>query len=542
VSLFQKWRARSDSASQASPENTSPDPAQWHWSDQTSDATLQRMAEVSLPLILNPNRWIHRRVEKIEFIDRQTIRRQVSVDFTLPTNVTPVGRFEGRDVYLAPLFLLKRDHPRPLRLGREPHWWMPWRPEHPPRLPMSLFSDLTFMDERGRRLPLITRRQSTGLANAILYQAAAQATEKPLSDEVTEKIADIAFGNRRLRKDALKDIFVQRKKLDTERLRLRDAAFFAELASMFASHLPIACLLTDGPPGRSIVKLSYIEPLGQEHSASKGKMRRSIGLKSENLAAGINEIGGASSHHIEVVIPNDLQVNYLSLTGKSYTLANRNWHELNDEEKDYSIRQVGTASSGNIYLSEPPLARRMGRISIKMRVKRTGFLIGALVASSIITLVLAVMALMAPDIVRNTNSGTLVAVLLLLPSIVAAFIARPGEHMITSRMLRWARFALVANAALPFLAVLAFLTTRAEDTGSPGIRLGGFVESVLGLMQSQDSPAHGLQGRWGWLAVLSLGFSLLFLAANILPRPHGESHYSPLANDPGSDTSSASGG
>jgi hypothetical protein len=494
------------------------------------------MAEVALPLILNPDRWIHRRVEQIEFIDRRTVRRQISVDFTLPTNVTPVGRFEGRDIYLAPLFLLKRDHPRPLRVGRPHHRWTPWRPEYRERLPMSLFSDLTFVDETGERLPLITRRQSTRLANAVLYLAAAQVIGRPLSKEITDKITDIAFGNRAVRKDALQDIFVRGGGgASPERLSLRAAGWFAELACMFATHLPIVCLLTDGPPGRSITKLSYVEPLGDDYSAAKGRVRRSLGLKSENLAVGVNEIGGAASHHIEVVIPDDLQVNYLSLGGKSYTVANAKWHELKDEEKDYSIRQVGTASSGNIYLSEPTYTRRMGRLSVKMRVKRTGFLVGAFVASGIITLVLAVLALLAPEVIDNVNSDASVAALLLLPSVVAAFIARPGEHMITARMLRWARFALVANAALPFLAVLAFFTTQADDAKSPGINLGGFVEGLLGLIQDQDGPANGLQGRWGWLAVLSLGCTLLFLAANILPRPHGESHYSLLPEDPGSD-------
>ena len=491
------------------------------------------MAEVALPLISQPDRWIHRRVERIEFLDRQTIRRQVSVDFTLPTNVTSVGEFEGRQVYLAPLFLLKRDHPRPLRMGRKWHWWTPGRVKHPPRLPMSLFSDLTFVDETGKHLPLITRRQSTNLAGAMLYQAAVQALGKPLPKSLNRMVMAIALGNTARRKDVLDELFVHPRDQDCE--HLRDTNAFAELACMFASHLPIACLLTEGPPGRSIIKLSYVEPLGDDYSAAKGRIRRSLGLKSENLGIPINEIGGGASHHIEVAIPNDLQVNYVSLTGKSYTLANREWHKLKDEEKDYSIRQVGTASSGNIYLSEPVPARRMGRISIKMRVKRTGFLTGAFVASGVITLVLTVMALMAPEIIRNVNSATAVAALLLLPSLVAAFIARPNEHMLTSRMLRWARFVLVANAALPFLAVLAFFTTRAEDTQSPGIRLGGFIEGVLGLIQTQNSPSNGLQGRWGWLAVLSLGCSFLFLATNILPRPHGESHYLPLPDDPDSD-------
>jgi hypothetical protein len=505
------------------------DPSEWGWADEVPDAAIQQMASVALSLLTDPERWIHRRVEQIEFIDRQTIRRQVSVDFTLPNGLTSVGSFDGRDIYLAPLFLLKRDHPRPVRVGRKKHWWTPQRPSYRRRLPMSLFSDLDFVDDRGRRLPLITREQSVTIANAMLQQAAVQVIGGPVSDATHDLIADIADGSRGRRKKALRDIFLRNRNLPNagERTLLRSSPIFAELACMIATHLPVICLFTEGPPGRSIVKLSYVEPLEIDHSSSKGRIRRSLGVKSENLAVGISEIGAAASHHIEISIPDDLRVNYVSLTGKNYTVANVPWQKLNAESKDYAIRQVGSARAGNLYLTELPHSRRMGRVSIKMRVRRSRFLMGALVASGIITLVLTVLALVAKDILEADQSEALVAALLLLPSVVATYIARPGEHVITARMLRWARFALVGNAALPFIAILVFLTTPAEVSAkNPGVYVGGLANSILGVLQEQDSPVHGLQARWGFLAIASALCTCLFVASNIWPRPHGTSSYS----------------
>ncbi len=503
------------------------DPESWEWPDEITDPIVYQMAEVALPLLLRPERWIHRRVEQIRFIDRQTIHRQVSVDFTLPTNCTPVGNFDGRDVYLAPLFLLRRDHPRPLRIGKEQHWWAPWR-RYPKRLPMSLFSDVTFVDQVGKRLPLITRRQSTRLASVMLQLMAVRMLDKPLSDDLRTDIAGIAIGNRERRKVALESIFRHESKLsEHDRAALRDSDF-AELACMIATHVPVICLFTDGPPGRSIVKLSYVEPLAVDQSIGKGRIRRSMGWKSENLAVGVNEIGAAGSHHIEIAIPDDLRVNYVSLAGKRYTLANVDWSRLQSKEKDCLIRQVGTATSGNVYLSELPFARRMGRVSIKMRVRRSRFLAGALVASIIITGVLAVFATVASHVLANANSDAAVAALLLLPSVVATYIARPGEHLITARMLRWARFALVLNAALPFLAVLIFFTTPDAPSTSSGVNLGGFAKSVFGLFQPQNSPAHGLEARWALLAYISAALTCLFIISNIWPRPHGKSYYAPL--------------
>lgn len=36
-------------------------------------------------LLTNPSRWVHRRVETVRFLDDVTVRRQISVDFSLPT-------------------------------------------------------------------------------------------------------------------------------------------------------------------------------------------------------------------------------------------------------------------------------------------------------------------------------------------------------------------------------------------------------------------------------------------------------------------------
>lgn len=505
---------------------TTQEPAGWEWVDTISDSTVTNMATVTLPLFLEPSRWIHRRVEHVSFLDRQTIRRQVSVDFTLPAGVAPVGSFEDRPVYIAPLFLLTRDHPRPWREGRKWHRWTPKRDKYPKRLPMSLFSNLTLLDEEGRRLPLTTRQQSARLANAMLQNAASEAIDGPLTEDLRAEIAAIAFGTRHDRQKTLEKLLkLPLDDADTDRASLRDA-FFPELACTLATHLPIVCLFTGGAPGRSIIKIAYDEPLDEESLATRGRVWRGIGWKSEYLSVRVNEIGAAASHHIEVEIPDELQVNSVALTGKQYISANRPWGTLKIKEKKYFICQVGSASNGNVYLSELPSERRMGRVSVKMRVRRTRFLMGALVASAIITVVLAVLAKLAPEILETDNSQTSVAALLLLPSIVATYIARPGEHMISARMLRWSRFALIGNAALPFLAILCFLTTPELLLSlRPGVNLGGFMNGLFGIFEPQNSPSHGLTARWGVLAAISALFTALFVISNIWPRPHGISTY-----------------
>ena len=510
------WRRKS-SAGQDS--KTAVDPSLWVWPAELPDQSIRRLAQITLPLLLDPHRWIHRRVERIQFIDRQTIRRQVSVDFTLPNRIAPLQLHDGQKVFAAPLFLLKRDHPRPFRVGKAKPWWTEEPEPYRARMPMSLFSDLTLTDQTGTHQPLITRRESTRLASALVRSTAVQVTGGPLSAEQLRDLSAVALGDRLARKQALQRLLIARP--TPRELTPLGESDAAELICMMATCLPIVCLFKDHPPGRSIFKLSYVATLDDDQAMTKWLIPRSMGWKSENLAVAINEIGAAASHHIEIEVPGDLQVNYVSLTGKRYTRANVPWQALEAKDKDCAIRQVGTASSGNIYLSELPFRRRLGRVSIKMRVRRTGFLMGALVTSIIITSVLLALALFSRQIVNSNSPATPVAALLLLPSLVAAYIARPGEHMITARMLRWARFALVGNAALPFLAVLVYITSAPN----PGHRstIPGVVDGMLGLSLPQEVHFHNLQA---WLAVLtgvSLVFTLLFVSSNIWPRPHGES-------------------
>ena len=40
----------------------------------------------------------------------------------------------------------------------------------------------------------------------------------------------------------------------------------------------------------------------------------------------VSEVGSGDSHHLEVLVPEDLQVNYISLRAKKYFLANEGWN------------------------------------------------------------------------------------------------------------------------------------------------------------------------------------------------------------------------
>jgi hypothetical protein len=502
----------------------------WEWADDLDPTALRRMAQVTLTLFRQPQRWIHRRVESIYFKDAQTAHHQVSVDFTLPAGMPGIGKFEGRDIYIAPLFLLQKNSAKPLRSGKLPRRRYFLFGERLPDLnkrpiPTPACSNLDFTSQDGYRLPVVTHEQSSLLGMTMLLEVAEQALGAPPTGTLRDYISAIP-------QRSIQDLTAPMPESDTsmlswllddpdgqfdERKKLREDKYFPQLAYILASHIIVACLLMGGPPRRSIYKLSF-----ESHVTAnkKGALWRSLGWRSQQYYVPLSEIGASSSYHVEIEVPSELLINTVNLIGKSY----RRFGDLLNREHpaDYLIQQVGSASDGKLYIPQPIAGRRVGLAWVKLRPRRSGFLTGALVASIITTAMLLLAAVKAPDILRDGKSEAGAAGLLLAPTLLAAYIARPGEHIITSKMLRWARFVLVADGILPALAVYFLITTQAENTSGKATRA---------TLDAARKAAKHLENEWMTLAAFSGIFILLFIISNIAPRPYGETIYQPMPSD-----------
>jgi hypothetical protein len=501
------------------------------------------MAEVTLRLLSNPERWIHRRVERIQFKDDERVHHQVSVDFTLPTDVSPIGEFEGKKIYIAPLFLLVKDDPEPLREGRRPlrkFLLVGSRradTEKTP-IPTAPYSNLNFTNQDGRRLALVRRRQSSQLAAMVLLVAAERAAgKKALTPELEEQISEIPNRSWAELNDKSNDRIDKSKKSVLEwlledrvypwdpRRKLREDDGFRELVYVFASHSIVSSLILEGAPRRSIHKLSYDESPSKSLSAGRGRFLRSFGWKSEQYSVPITEIGAAASYHVEIEVPEEIELNETNLVGKRYR-----WYGLlvDENDQDYTIRQVRTVNEGSIYLPEPLRGRRLGLVWVKLRASREGFLSSVLATSVITTALLGLAAYGAPHVLPDRQSESATAALLLVPAIVAALIVRPGEHAITAKMLRGVRIVLVVNALVPALAVF-FLITEPErgkpNAGSLASWLLNRFHSIFGGPKTVEQGGMELRVYWIALATISAVLTVLLAVSYILPLPHGPSVY-----------------
>ena len=504
------------------PQSASPDlGTHWEWADTIDAMVLRRMAQVTRALFAQPERWIHRRVDRVYFKDHEVVHHQVSVDFTLPAGVPPIVKSNGRNIYVAPLFLLAKDARKPPREGRIPRRRFLIYGKRTPDLtkrpiPTAPYSNLDFSDQNGRRLPLMIRRQRGLLAKTLLLEEAERVLEQPVDRELEEAISAIAYNSWPELIAVLEWLLVEPTPPADPRLDLRAHEAFPELAYTLASHSIVVCFF-DGPPGRSIYKLSYDERLNEGFTTSKGRLRRSLGWKSEQYSVPLNEIGASASYHVEIEVPPELLINAVNLFGKRY-----GWFGdklLSQTGRDYSIQQVGTVSEGKIYIPEPLPGRRVGVAWVKLRMRRSGFLIGALMTSIVITAMLTIAAFAVPVVAQENQSESAAAALLLVPALVAVYVARQGEHPITAKMLRWARIALIVDAILPVFAVFLLIATRHTETDPAR------VASDFGLGPfSLGKPSL----VWMVLAGFSAGFVALFTISNIAPKPRGETIYRPM--------------
>jgi hypothetical protein len=489
---------------------------------------LVKAAEVNLRLFAEPEHWIHRRVERIEFRDDTTARHRISLDFSLPPETPSVAQLHRVPVYLAPLFIVAKDHPNPARQAKDGSV-------------LAAYWNLDYDDETGRSLPLSTRKQGSRIAGMMLVirgEDVARRAGKDLSDALRDKLVYIATADSFANPSNLHA--VMRADIDENDVcnDLRSDPLFRELAYAFATHwLVVHAFVCAEPPQRCIVKLAFDEFAHREQGSVEAELRKSLGWKSTIMWTQLPEIGAAGSYHLEISAPPDLEITELGIFGEPYHLGwgglppkkrkMMGWRGLwrRSRRRDTKlnlrrrpprdiatcyIKHLGPLREGQIYLTENP-PRRVGATWVKLRVRRQGIINGALFASAILFLTLVGFAHFADPIVvaiKNGGSSGPITALVLLPTVLAAYLARPGEHALTGRMLRALRVLLAIDGGLPFIAAMLLLKTRAAANG-----------------HAAQVGAHTLSRELYWLAAVSAGLLLAFLASNVWPRAHGGECY-----------------
>jgi hypothetical protein len=452
------------------------------------------VAEVGLAAVLDwlaCHRWIHRRSESMSFENASVGSRTLQIAFTVPSDA-PTFRVDQRKFCCLPVSLLRKQK-------------------------VNLF---TMTDEEGIERPLLTRETRGQVAAEGLVRLAsamlAKSLDRELPADVESDLRTAAAGKpqeaieamRRFKQDApVVDPFSAACRaflMGYSAFRL--AAWSLALNSMILVRVP------HSPGALKSLTASYDEPLYEVRPGSGLRRRarnvvRTVGVSPKKLWFPARVLPAPSSNHYGISAPDGAQVSFANLSvqalgplseaevssnGGSSADANvqqqigqfDNW-----EERD---RETGALSEVHLYDRQLP-EHSVALIRVSLRPAASGTL-RAIWLTSAISLGLLVFAGKHLDTLRSAEIGLTAAqsasaLLLLIPTLLAVYIARPGEHTFTSELL---------------------FGTRLLGLVAGGTTLLGTCYLVL------TDPQRKLGGNWTVLVVVSAAIFLLLTFSSLV--------------------------
>jgi hypothetical protein len=354
-------------------------------------------------------------------MDETALKRQISVDFTLPEKLEGGAQLDKIDElgFPAPVFML-------------------------PKAPARLMS-FDMVDASGKSLPLMTSAENRCASGATLVAMAeavlnTDSDGPSLSDNLRSALEEIAKADTPNAENLANKLFdAEHLAILTPELELLldDKRFCFWLSTLaHSSIIPVWCL--DGPK-REIIKLSFREPI--KHELPLGSK---LGWSPYELSITSSYIE-AQNHHFEAVAPHGMRITRAQLASDS-----------SDDHDEGFLRRL------HLYL--PSSEQAGGALAkVNLRVSARGFLRDAWLPALLVTGSLAGAWIRAEEIVTNPNSSP--SLFLLLPGLIATYLSRPDRHALTSRLLSTARIVLMGTALFAFIAAgsVAFLGPASTD-------------------------------------------------------------------------------
>ena len=383
------------------------------WPDELYEQASDAVALACLELLTDEDRWIHRRVETIDLLAQELVRRQVTVEFTLPQRLLDELRVGPRGPWCVPVAILEK---RPLRNFdlRENDEWRP-----------------------------VLGAGSGGPIAAGLVTAAARLAiaPEPLERDVAARLELIARSDLSAAHTALAELHARVEDAPQLDAILADDTSAYFLATFAESYMLVALLAQ--PHGRRILKYAYDEHLGsvRGRAGRARRIARRLGWSPLVIDIEVPTAAHAASYHAEVVVPEELRLDAFVLDAWSGELLSTDIERGVDRASLHAPR---------VPLRTDPL------LTTAISAERSGVPTLALVISAVTSLLLVLGASVAR--LDSPTAGSSVAVLLAGSALFAAAVARGHEHRLVRGIFaapRWL-LSIVALAALAAAASVAF--------------------------------------------------------------------------------------
>ncbi|HEX6423162.1 MAG TPA: hypothetical protein VFZ79_06760 [Acidimicrobiales bacterium] len=376
-------------------------------------------------LIAHP-RWVHRRVDALEYLDDTTFRRRQSVHFTVPPAAPEirVGRAAFR---LVPLTTLSKE----------------------------TLVNFDCRDESGAALPVLTRRQQGLLAVRGMTCWAEAVVEDALGERlsagVAAEIATLVTGSAAARESARRAFGDG----GGQRAALLGDEFYSLVLDRLIDQFILLTLVDDVPGTQRVVKFSYEEQSRLAPEPWPRAPLAAFGWLPRRAASAAESLFSAESYHLEAALLAGIDVPVAKLWAGA-------------DEDSMSCIDVDPGDHDRIALRAAGHERGVAEVQWTVWPARRGWLRTAWFATVLAAVTLGLGAWRldtitagAPDdaaasgvptVPASTRTEMAAAVILALIGAVGGLIARIEEHQLVTRILAWPRRLAALAALLPFVA------------------------------------------------------------------------------------------
>jgi hypothetical protein len=370
------------------------------------------------------------------------MRRWCSIDLTVPKQAPQIG---PGDVYLIPLTLLRK------------------APLH----------HLDVNSEDGSSLPVLTANQNGRLAAAMLQQLAEAALGHSPSDQLAADLAEMASATTHPAMAAYSRVTspsaTAPDKDQRERLAARSPV--RTLTHALAENFVLWAVLTAECEARRVLKFSYDQRLAliTRDLGFRRRASTSFGWRPTPFAISTPAAVDGASYHLEVEAPDGAEVSRVEVTINEAGL-----------QPPRSVNVAGGAPCVHAYVGPVPRGARVSA-RISLRASRRGWLESSFFASWLTVIVLSIAAARADQITSGGTGGhpdIATTLLLTLTGVFATVLLHRDEHAMTTKMLRYLRWAAAISALLPYFAALVLVFWANVDV----TRWTWIVLAVVGLV------------------------------------------------------------
>lgn len=370
-------------------------------------------------MIVTFEKWVHRRVESVQFVGQARLRRRVSVDFRLPRSTFPSTT--RPQLHLVPLTFLKK-------------------------APLTSFD---LCDESGKVLPLLTRRENAWVSWSLLVSMAEFVLRRRPSQDLIAILRRIASADEEEALQAIDEL----ESSGSVGKRLVGEPLFWEFVNNFARYFLLLVAVTPERGARKIVKFSYDEPFPWGPWQAERRIGDQLSWTNTEFVFELPAVGYCGSFHLEVECPSGLEIADAEIRAQS------------SEGQDYVHTAIGPTPVAHLYLTDVP-SGSLALARVRMRPEVRGFVRSALLITLGTASLSALGSLFPVQLQAIQIAGSGGSLLLAVPGIIAGFIARPGEHQFVSRVLVWLRGAVVVTGLCSYSAAILLATNLSEGVFS----------------------------------------------------------------------------